>query len=405
MNERKIFSDIKVLDFTWAAAGPIVTKQLADNGATVIKVESTKHPDSVRLGGPFKDDKPGLNRSGFFADFNSSKLSISVDTNHPQAGEIIRPLVEWADIVCDSFRPGVMARWGFGYEQLRQIKPDIIVFSSSLYGAKGPWSAHPGFGAQGQALAGLHGLTGWPDRAPAVPKGAYTDSVSPRFGAAALMAALIHRERTGEGQWVELSQTDATITLITPELLKYQCNGVAAERNGNANELALLHGVFPTQGDDHWIAIEVWNDRAWDALLNVLASGGEIDPILSATAEDRAADRNAVEAAISALTAPREAFALAEALRSSGVAAGKVVKGSELFDEPILKARNHFRTLSHPEMGEVDYNGPAYRFEHTPSELVSAAPCLGEHTDAVLSEILSFSPDRIAAYRASGVLE
>src|ERR1700733_4966777 len=135
----QIFSGLKVADFTWAAAGPIITKQLADNGAIVVKVESKRHPDSVRLGGPFLGDRPGINRSGFFADFNSSKLGLAVDMAHPRAAEVIAPLIAWADIVAESFRPGIMKKWGFDYERVRQINPRAIMLSSSLYGTDGPW--------------------------------------------------------------------------------------------------------------------------------------------------------------------------------------------------------------------------------------------------------------------------
>jgi benzylsuccinate CoA-transferase BbsF subunit len=401
----RIFSGLKVLDFTWAAAGPIATKQLADNGATVIKVESRRHPDSVRLGGPFKEDRPGINRSGFFADFNSSKLGIAVDAGHPAAMGVLRPLVEWADIVAESFRPRVMARWGLDYEHLRAMNPTLIMLSTSLYGADGPWSGHPGYGAQGAALVGLHGLTGWPDRPPAAPKGAYTDSVSPRFAVAALVAALIHREQTGEGQHIEISQIEATLTFLTPELLEYQATGRAAERAGNADPRALLHGVFPCAGVDRWVAIEVWDDRAWRSLLQVLGQGSSQDSILNAPAISRAAEPARVEEAIGQLTRAWDAFELMRHLRSVGVAAGTVIKGSDLLAEETLAARGHFWKLDHAEMGRLAYNGPAYRFERTRSELTKAAPCLGEDTDYVLREILSMSPQQIAEYRRAGVLE
>lgn len=396
----KIFEGLKVLDFTWAAAGPIVTKQLADNGAKVIKVESRRHPDSVRLGGPFKDDKPGINRSGFFADFNSSKVGISIDTTHPLASEILHPLVAWADIIAESFRPGVMERWGLGYDRLQKINPTLIYLSSSLYGADGPWAEHPGYGAQGAALAGLHGLTGWPDRPPAAPKGAYTDSVSPRFACAALMAALIHREKTGEGQRVELSQIEATVTFLTPQLLQYQDTGVAVERSGNADPHALCHGVFPCRGDDRWIAIEIWTEAEWTALGKVLG----LEDAFSLLIARRPCDLSAMEAVVGNSTSSWDAFELMAALRSAGVSAGVALKGSDLLEEPSLIRRNHFWELSHAEMGSLKYNGPAYRFEKTPSELTKAAPLLGEDTDAVLSELLCLSADQIARYRESGVL-
>lgn len=400
----KIFSGLNVLDFTWAAAGPIVTKQLADNGATVIKVESRRHPDSVRLGGPFKDDTPGINRSGFFADFNSSKLGISVDANHPRALEILYPLVEWADVVAESFRPGIMKRWGLDYPALRRINPRLIMLSTSLYGSDGPWSNHPGYGAQGAALAGLHGMTGWPDRPPAAPKGAYTDSVSPRFATSALVAALIQRKRTGEGTYIELSQIESTITFLTPQLLEYQATGIAAERAGNADSRALLHGVFPCAGDDRWIAVEVWDEAAWASLLDVLSPGGDAAAILRLPAAARANERQRVEDAIGSITRDWDAFELMTALRSAGVAAGAALKGSDLLGEETLNARDHFRYLDHPEMGRLAYNGPAYRFDRTPSELTKAAPCLGEDTDEVLREILSLSDERLAEYRSAGLL-
>jgi benzylsuccinate CoA-transferase BbsF subunit len=399
-----VFSGIKVADFTWAAAGPIMTKQLSDNGATVVKIESRRHPDSVRLGGPFTDGKPGINRSGFFADFNSSKLSVSVDLNHPRAADVILPLVRWADIVADSFRPQVMARWGFGYEKLREINPRLIVISSSLYGAEGPWSSHPGFGAQGQAIAGFHNMTGWPDRPPAVPKGAYTDSVSPRFGAAALVAALIHREKTGEGQFIEMAQTDSGVMFLSPQLLEFQLTGEEAQRDGNADPRALLHAVFPCQGEDRWIAIEAWTQAQWTACLDVLTVSGEPDDILTAPADVRAANREGVEAAIARLTALRDPFELMAALRAAGVPAGVALRGSDLLVDETLRKRGHFWELPHPEMGPLDYNGPAYRFETTPSRLTKAAPCLGEDTAFVLKDILAFDDQKIAELTEAGVL-
>lgn len=399
-----IFSGLKVLDFTWAAAGPIVTKNLADNGATVVKIESTTHPDSVRMGGPFKDDKPGLNRSGFFADFNSSKKSIAVNPNHPRAKEVLLPLVKWADVVANSFRPGVMAKWGLGYEDLKKIKPDIIVVSSSLYGADGIWSGHPGYGAQGQALAGLHGMTGWPDRPPSAPKGAYTDSVSPRYTMSALIAALIHRHRTGEGQYVELSQIEQTINFLTPQLLDYQMTGTIAQRSGNRDPNAIVHGVFPCRGEDNWIAIEAWDEPTFSRLLDVLASSA----VNKAGREDILAARtqgvDGLEAALGLVTAVWEKIELMDRLRANGVPAGAVLRGTELIHEPTLEARGHYWTLDHPEMGTLKYNGPAYRFETTPSKLTKAAPLLGEDTEEVLCDLLSLTAQQVEELKTCGVL-
>ena len=397
--ETGIFAGLKVADFTWAAAGPIATKQLSDNGATVVKVESLKHPDSIRLGGPFIDDKPGINRSGFFADFHSSKLGIAVNMGHPDALEIIRPLIEWADIVAESFRPGIMAKWGLDYESLRKINPRIIMLSSSLYGADGPWAKHPGYGAQGQALAGLHNMTGWPDRAPAMPKGAYSDSVSPRYALSALVAALIHRERTGEGQHVELSQIEATTQLLVPELLAYQVTGEQATRSGNRKAGAILHGVYPCLGEERWIAIEVCqdNEEQWAALCRVLGDASGLEAA-------RKAGPEALDKAVAALTATRDPFELMNACRRAGVPAGVANKASDLLEDDVLEARDHFWPLAHEEMGTLKYNGPAYRFEKTPSELRFASPRLGEHTERVMAEILDFDEGEIETFRTKGLL-
>ena len=401
----KIFEGLKVADFTWAAAGPIITKQLSDNGATVVKIESYQHPDSIRLGGPFTADKPGINRSGFFADFHSSKLGIAVNLGHPKRADIIRPLIAWADVVADSFRPGVMAKWGFGYESLREINPRIISLSSSLYGADGPWAAHPGYGAQGQALAGIQSMTGWPDRDPAMPKGAYSDSVSPRYGMAALAAALIHREKTGQGQQIELSQIETTVKVLTPQLLQYQLTGEQPGRTGNYKPDAIAHGVYRCRGEERWIAIEARTQSQWDALCAVLGDGEALEavrPTYGPVGADGAPCQ--LDAKLADLTAGWDAFELMAKLREAGVPAGVAFKSCDLLSDPVLEARGHFWPLDHAEMGTLKYNGPAYRFSRTPSELRSAAPLLGQHTEQVLTEVLGFSEGDIEGFRASGLL-
>ncbi len=393
-----IFAGLKVADFTWAAAGPIATKQLSDNGATVVKVESFRHPDSIRLGGPFIDDKPGINRSGFFADFHSSKLGMGVDMNHPRALEIIRPLIEWADVVAESFRPGVMAKWGLDFDSLRKINPRIVMLSSSLYGATGPWARHPGYGAQGQALAGIHGMTGWPDRPPAMPKGAYSDSVSPRYALAALMAALIHREKTGEGQHVEVSQIEATAQLLSPEILAFQMTGEAATRAGNRKSGSVVHGVYPCEGEERWVAIEAVDEDQWRSLCEVLG-GAE------ALAAAREAGPDRLDEAIAKKTSSWDPFELMKRCRDAGVPAGVANKASDLLDDEVLNAHGHFWPLHHEEMGTLKYNGPAYRFEKTPSRLRFASPRLGEHTEKVMTEILGFDHAAVDEFREEGLLQ
>jgi benzylsuccinate CoA-transferase BbsF subunit len=400
-----IFAGLNVLDFTWAAAGPIITKQLADNGANVVKIESGSHPDSVRLGAPFKDAKPGINRSGFFADFNSSKRSVAVNMGSPEGRQLVLRMTGWADVVAENFRPGVMDRWGLGHELMRELNPRLIYLSSSLYGADGPWSALAGFGAQGAAAAGIHGLTGWPDRPPALPKGAYTDSTSPRYAMSALAAALIWRERTGLGQRIELSQVESTVEILAAQLLEYQLTGTAPDRAGNAAPGRRLHAVLPCAGDDTWIAVEVRSDAEWDGLLGVLAGYGDTGPLRKLSAVE-SLDRTAeVERLAGAITATADRFELMDRLQAARVPSGVVLSGADLLADQRLRARGHFWALEHAEMGTLDYNGPAYRFERTPSRLTRAAPLLGEHTDEVMRTVLGLDDAEIKRLHTEGVLQ
>lgn len=400
-----IFAGLKVLDFTWAAAGPIVTKQFSDNGATVVKIESGRHPDSVRLGGPFKDGEPGINRSGFFADFNSSKQSVAVDMGSEEGRSLVLRLAAWADVIAENFRPGVMDRWGLGYERVRKVNPGVIFLSSSLYGDDGPWSSLAGFGAQGAAVAGIHGLTGWPDRPPALPKGAYTDSTSPRYAMAALTAALIHRDRTGRGQCIEMSQVESTVEILAAQLLEYQLTGEAPQRTGNATKGRRLHAVLPCAGDDRWIAVEVRTDAEWDGLLDALDGYGDVGSLHKLSAVECLTRPGEVERIAASLTVLADPFELMDQLQAAGVPSGVVLKGSDLLTDERLRARGHFWPLPHAEMGTLDYNGPAYRFERTPSRLTKAAPLLGEHTDDVMRDLLGLADTEIADLHERGVLQ
>jgi len=396
---------VKVADFTWAAAGPIATKTLADHGATVVRVESRAHPDSVRLGSPFAGGTPGINRSGFFADFNSSKYDLALNLKRPEAYEVAKRLILWADVVVESFTPRVMAGWRLSYQDIVHFKPDVIMLSSCMQGQTGPFADYPGFGSQGAALAGFHYLTGWTDRIPAGPKGAYTDGIAPRYSVAAILAALDYRDRTGLGQHIDLAQVEAGIQFLGAELLDYTANGRIAERRANRSGNTAPHGSFPCQGEDRWITIVVETDDQWTALCRVMG-----DPAWAADARfrtllGRLAHEDELETRIAEWTSGKEAFAAVEALQAAGVPAGVVQKASDLFDDPQLAHRQHFRPLDHAEMGTVAYNGPAHELSETPAVLRWAAPLLGEHTEYVLKELLGYSDAEVEALAAQDLLQ
>ena len=276
----------------WAMAGPAATRVLADYGATVVRVESEHKLDVARGVQPFVANTPGVENGGLFIDNNTGKLGLALDLANPAARDVVLDLVRWADVVCESFSPRAMRSWGFGYEALREVNPDIVMLSSCLMGQTGPLASFSGFGNLAAAISGFHTITGWPDRAPSGPYSAYTDYVSPRFTVAVLLAALDHRARTGQGQHIDFSQAEACLHLLGPALLDYEVNGRVLGRDGNRHPEHCPHGVFPCRArgddDDRWIAIAVDGDEAWARLA---AECGRADLAgLSAAERHRRAD-------------------------------------------------------------------------------------------------------------------
>jgi len=397
---------LKVADFSWAAAGPIATRHLADHGATVVRVESSAHVDSTRITGPFRDDKAGLNKSGFYADFNSSKYDLALNLKRPEAHAVAKRLILWSDVVVESFTPRVMRDWGLSYDDIVAWKPDVIMLSSCMQGGTGPYRNYSGYGNQGGAIAGLHNVTGWPDRIPAGPKGAYTDAIAPRYAIAAILAAVDYRERTGIGQYIDLAQVEAAISgFFATEILDYTVNGRAAERAGNRSPYYAPHGAFPCAGDDRWIAIAVETNHQWSALRQAMGEPAWAAAEHFATTAGRLQHQDELEAGIAAWTQAQDPFELMESLAAAGVPAGVVQKAVDLFRDPQLAYRKHFRPLDHSEMGTASYNGPAHELSETPAVLRWAAPLLGEHTGYVLKTFLGYAEAEIDELTRAGLLQ
>jgi len=400
---RLAFEGLKVADFAWVGVGPIITKALADHGATVVHVESQAHPDILRQLPPFKDNEPGLNRSQFMPNFNTSKLGMALDLSQPRARELALKLVEWADVVVESFTPGTMAKWGLDYESVRKVKPDIVMLSTCLRGQTGPEATYAGFGGQGAALAGLHHITGWPDRIPIGPWGAYTDFINPKYGISTLVSALMHREKTGQGQHIDLAQVEAGIHFLEPLVLDYTVNGNDPPPSGMNSLYACPHGTFATTGVERYVAIAVETPGQWQALLSVAPLAEFADPKYNSLAE-RQAVKQQIEDRLRAWCAPQDAFELAERLRAAGVPAYAVLFPTDLYEDPQLKHREFFVTLNHAEMGPTPYDGFVTKFSATPPRLANPGPILGQDTDYVLREILGLSEDEIIEYAVAGVL-
>lgn len=395
---------LKVADFSWVGVGPISGKYLADHGANVIRIESTVKADNLRTAGPYKDDEHGWNRSQFFGEFNTSKRSLTVDMKHARSREITGRLLEWADVVLESFTPGAVDRLGIGYEAARAVNPSVVMVSTCLMGQTGRIAKMAGYGYHAAAVAGFFDLTGWPDRAPVGPWNAYTDTVAPRFLTTTLLAALDHRRRTGEGQHIDLGQMEAALHFLAPEILARQTTDLEIARNGNRARDAAPQGAYPCAGEDEWLAIAVETDAQWQALRRVLGDPEWArDPGLE-TVAGRLAAHDMLDAGISSWTRerkPREAMAT---LLEAGVPAGHVQRSSDLQRDPQYAHRGFYRHFDHPEMGNIPYSGHQFRVSGYDNGPRFAAPLIGGESFEVLAEELGFSPEDVADLMASGVV-
>ncbi len=398
------FEGLKVADFAWVGVGPIIAKGLSDHGATVVHVESETRPDVLRIAPPFKNGQQDLNKSQFFANFNSSKYGLACNLATPAGRALARRLVlEWADVVVESFTPGNMAKMGLDYASLSKERPDLVMLSTCLRGQTGPHSTYAGFGGQGAALAGLHGVTGWPDRNPSGPWGAYTDFITPRYGVSVLAAAIFERNRSGKGQYIDLSQVEASIHFLEPEVLDYAVNGRIAPPAGDASPLACPNGIYQTQGQQRYIALSVRTPEQWQALRRVAPLDAFSDPAFDRL-EARRGQEFRLQGALRAWLAEQDPWAITQRLQTAGVPAYVVLRPSDLYEDPQVLHRGFFITLDHAVMGPTPYDGLVSRFSGMPVGPRFAGPTLGQHTNMILRDFLGLSEEQISEYAAAGVL-
>jgi len=388
---------LKIADFSWVGAGPRSTKDLADNGATVIKIESRKRLDLGRMSPPFaKGDRKNPDASAFFAQTNTSKKSVTINLGDPKGVEVAKKLVAWADVVVENFGPGFMDRIGLGYEELQRIKPDIILASVSVAGRTGPLAGFRGYGNSAAAFSGSADMTGWSGTAPHMTPFAYGDVVAPMFLTIAILSAVENKMRTGRGCHVDVSQIEA-MALCTGDLFAEMPDGKPA----NTDPVMAPHGVYPCEGEDAWIAIACETDAMWQALCEALDK-----PELAAkypTVEARRDAAEVINREISVLTCAWEKNELDQALVDAGVAAAPVIDGKELFEHPDLRAAGHFVAVDHPVLGKAMMPAPPYKLATTPHQL-SASPCLGADNDEVFLTIAGLSDEDIAQLTDEGAL-
>lgn len=378
----RALDDVRIAEFGGYAAGPHIGKLLGNFGATVVHVESRARPDGFRMQyPPYKDNRPGIDRGGCFAYFNDSKLGVTLDLKNARGVELARRLVSTCDVVIENMRPGVMARIGLGYEALAAVRPGLVMLSTCNMGQSGPRADTPGFGSQLTALAGMCNLTGASEGPPMLLYGPYIDFIASTLGAAAVLAALERRRQTGAGAWLDISQYECGLQFLAGPLLDYHRDGRVAQRAGNADPDAVLHGAYPC-ADGTWLALSCWTE----------AERGRLD---AAVAPQTLAD----------WLAARPARAAAEALQAAGVHAHAVSTVADLFTDPQLAARGQWRRRPHPVIGDQAYCFPAFDLAETPGEITRAAPTLGADNEQVFGELLGLSAAELAEYAAAGAFD
>jgi benzylsuccinate CoA-transferase BbsF subunit len=396
-----IFEGLRILELGAGAAGPVATRYFAEYGARVVRVESARRPDFLRAIFMTRDSPFGLDGSPMYVLLNPNKECVSLNLQKPEALALVERLVDWADVVCENFAPGVMEKWGLDAASLRRRKPELIVASGCLFGQTGPQRSYPGFGGQGSAIAGFNHLTGWPDREPHGPYATITDSLSPRYVAVAVAAALFRRRRTGEGSTIDLSQIEAGVYSLSELVVRQSALGHSVTRAGNRSEHMAPHGIYPCAGDDRWIALAVEDEEQWRALVQAMGDPAWARGLKRA---QRLADPDALDARVGDWTREHEAFALAERLQAAGIPAAPVQNFQDLLDDPQLAHRGHWVPLHHSNLGELPFGRSGFRLSANEGVLRSPGPNLGEHNREVLGGVLGLSDEEIQGLVEDGAV-
>jgi benzylsuccinate CoA-transferase BbsF subunit len=409
----KALSHLRICDFTGQLAGAGSSKWLAPFGAEVIRIEDPVKQgtwDILRTMPPFIDERRGVDFGGGFNNHNVEKLGITLNLRTERGRELLYEIVKRSDVVAENFAAGVLARMGLSYEKMKELRPDVIYVSNCGFGHVGPYASFKTWGPIVQAVSGLTFSSGLPDREPAGWGYSFMDHTGGYVMAEAILFALVHRQRTGEGQWVDLSCTDAGLSLHGPALLDWTVNGRPMRRSGsphsNRSEHPAMapHGIYPALGEDEWVAIACRSDAEWRALAGVVgepwARESRLDPLAG-----RLAAQDDLDAKLAAWTRVRTKAAAVAALHAANVPAAPVAKPAERIDaDPATADFGLWPTVLHSKMGSVRVDGLPVHFSETDWQITRGGPCLGEHTEQVLTGLLGLSSQQVAELRAEGVV-
>ena len=405
----RVLEGVRVVEMGQLIAIPFATKMLADMGAEVIRIESCTRMDGYRVAGFYKNDGSGKfwNRAVNFYEQNRGKQSVTLDLTKTMGLEALIDLIAVSDVFAENFTPRVIGNFGLDYDDLRKVKPDIIMVSSTGYGFTGPWS---GFGAIGygtEAASGLASVTGYMDGPPSIPELPYADYTAGEHTVFAIMAALMHRTVSGEGQFIDVSQTETLSATVPEPLMDYAFNGRVSGTSGNRDDRWAPQGTYKCAGEDSWLSLTVRSDIEWTALCSVLGQETWTSNPRLADGLSRIENHDLIDRLISDVTRSRSAHELQVALQAAGVPAGAVLDGKALLFNEHLNARGFYEMVSHDDstgMPALPYAGRPWKFEATPGEIRHAAPTLGEHNGSVLSNLLGMPVTRIEEMADSGII-
>ncbi|PJG46457.1 hypothetical protein CAF53_20005 [Sphingobium sp. LB126] len=395
---------LKVLDLAWVVAGPLVGRTLADFGATVVRVESSRRVETARVIGPFPNGDHDVQQSGLFETCNAGKLGLSLDLSKAAARQVVRDLAQWADVVVESFTPGQMAKWNLSYDQLRDVNPALVMVSTSLSGQDGPHAHYSGYGNHGAALSGFQHIVGEQGGPLVGPYGPYTDFIAPRFGLTALLAALDHRRRTGKGCHLDISQIEAGVQFLAPQVAAHSVTGAVQAAMGNRDAAMAPHGVFRAAGDDQWIAIAVENDAQWRTFAELIGGAALAADHRFATVEARHGHVEALEQIVETWTKDQNVEWLEKSLCLRAIPAHRVQSIYGLGADPQMRGREHLIRIDHPLSGTTMIEAAPFRMSRTPARYAVCAPPYGRDNDHVLAEILGYGKDRLEALAEADAL-
>jgi crotonobetainyl-CoA:carnitine CoA-transferase CaiB-like acyl-CoA transferase len=391
----KPLTGLRVLDFTWMLAGPYATRIFADFGADVIKVQSKKTARGAES-----------SLTGYFNTWNRNKRSITLDLSHPEARDMVLKLTAKSDVVIENFSPRVMPNWGLGYERLKEVKPDLIMLSMSAMGQEGPWKDHVAFAPTLHALSGLTHLTSFEKDVPIGLGYAYADIVAGLYAAFAVLAALEYRDRTGQGQYIDLSEYEAICTLMGPVLVNASVTEKEILPHGNCPDgiEAAPYGCYPCSGMDRWCVLVVSSEEEWQNFCRVLGHREWMDDDRFATMAKREQNRKELDELVTKWTIQHKAEEVVHLLQEAGVSSGVVQNAEELSRDPQLVARDFFVQLDHPVLSQAISDRSPIRFEEDHTVGWKAAPRLGEDNRSVFLELLGLTESKLSSYAEKGII-